>query len=100
MFKATFFLSTGRCGTQWLAANLAREYGEAVRLAHEPLQLEYEPRRMLGPGAEPSAAARAHLEQVRRTLAERPYVECGHPCWSTLPWIAATLGDQVQIVHL
>jgi hypothetical protein len=100
MFTATFFLSTGRCGTQWLAANLAREYGGEIRVEHEPLQLEYEPRRMLAPGAEPSPAARAHVEEVRRTLAERPYVECGHPCWSSLPWIAEALAGHVRIVHL
>src|SRR4051812_18486432 len=53
MFTATFFLPTGRCGTQWLSATLAREYGREIRVEHEPLQYEYEPRRMLAPGAIP-----------------------------------------------
>jgi hypothetical protein len=100
MSTATFFLSTGRCGTQWLAANLQRFHGEAVRVEHEPLQTEYEPRRMLSASAQPSLAAREHVEEIRRGIETRPYVECGHPCWSSLSWIAETLAGRMRIVHL
>lgn len=100
MSSATFFLSTGRCGTQWLAANLERFYGESIRVAHEPLQTEYNPRRMLADAARPSPAAREHLEKIRRGIETRPYVECGHPCWSSLPWIAEALAGRMRIVHL
>jgi hypothetical protein len=100
MSRATFFLSTGRCGTQWFAAHVQRIARDRARVEHEPLPWEYQPRRMLAAGAEPSAEARTHLEAVRAQLADKPYIECGHPCWSSLSWISRMLEGQVQIVHL
>lgn len=104
MPTATFFLSTGRCGTQWLARHLRGVYGDRARVEHEPLVTEYRPRRMLAgvgdPTVEPSPPIQAHIAAVRRELAVKPYIECGHPCWSTLPWIARQLGAQLRVVHL
>lgn len=105
MHKATFFLSTGRCGTQWLATHLAAAFGDRALVVHEPLQTEYQPRRMLAavsgnPEIHPSPQAEAHIAKIARSLDERPYVECGHPCWSSLPWIAQRLRDHLRIVHL
>lgn len=97
---ATFFLSTGRCGTQWLAHHLQRLYGPRAHVVHEPLQTEYQPRRALAPNFTPSAPAQAHIESVLQKLATKPYIECGHPCWSSLPWIAQKLEGRLQIVHL
>jgi hypothetical protein len=45
MNAATFVLSTGRCGTQWLAKNLTDHYGDLLAVTHEPHQREYLPRR-------------------------------------------------------
>lgn len=105
MHKATFFLSTGRCGTQWLATHLAAACGDRAHVVHEPLPTEYKPRRMLAAAAgnseiQPLPKAEAHVAQIARQLDERPYVECGHPCWSSLPWIAQRLADRLRIVHL
>lgn len=104
MFPATFFLSTGRCGTQWLARFLNRYFGQQFYVEHEPLQTEYQSRRTLarvnGRVIEPTSAAVAHIESVQKKLEIKPYIECGHPCWSSLPWIAEKLGNQLQIVHL
>ena len=38
--RATFFLSTGRCGTQWLAASLAEHYGDMATVDHEPMSAD------------------------------------------------------------
>ena len=48
MNSATFVLSTGRCGTQWLAEKLASAYGDLLTVTHEPLDNDYRPRLMLG----------------------------------------------------
>ena len=106
MNRATFVLSTGRCGTQWLAENLGAAYGDDVRVTHEPLHDGYHSRRMLGChtpsdlGAEHARPILDHVEDIERTLEARPYIECGHPCWSTLPYLVERLGDRAQVVHL
>lgn len=103
---ATFFLSTGRCGTQWLTEALARVLAGRARVEHEPLHLRYAPRRMLGAG-DPAALeprlARPILEHataIERELATRDYVETGHPCWSSVPWLARRFSGRVRVVHL
>ena len=106
MPHATFFLSTGRCGTQWLAQKLSAAYGDRLRVEHEPLHLGYRPRQMLGlktPLALDSDSATEilnHVSGIEGTLETRDYVECGHPCWSTLPYLAHRLKGRIRIVHL
>lgn len=105
-YRATFFLSTGRCGTQWLAASLRAAFGDRARVEHEPLGDRYRPRRMLGAGElarlPPADAARieAHVAEIERTLARQDYVETGYPCWSTLPYLVRRLAGRIRIVHL
>jgi hypothetical protein len=106
MHSATFFLSTGRCGTQWLAKALADAGGDGVRVEHEPLHNRYAPRRMLGAG-DPAALDRkdslailGHVETIERELESRDYIETGHPCWSTIPYLARRLAGRVRVVHL
>ncbi len=106
MHLATFVLSTGRCGTQWLAQALAEAGGDRLRVEHEPLHDGYAPRRMLGagdPGALDERTARRvtrHLAEIERTLESRDYFEAGHPCWSSVPWLAQRLAGRVRVVHL
>jgi len=106
MRAATFVLSTGRCGTQWLAETIADAAGDRARVEHEPLHNDYAPRRMLGandPAAlEPRQARKviAHAEAIERELAARDYLETGHPCWSSVPWLARRLAGRVRVVHL
>lgn len=103
---ATFVLSTGRCGTQWLATALAAAAGGRARVEHEPLHNDYAPRRMLGLHEPAKLDARragkvlAHVAGIERELAARDYVETGHPCWSSLPWLAARFAGRVRVVHL
>jgi hypothetical protein len=106
MHCATFFLSTGRCGTQWLAKVLTAAGGGRVRVEHEPLHNRYSPRRMLGAGdpamldGKESRAILGHVEAIERELEARDYVETGHPCWSTIPYLARRLAGGVRVVHL
>ena len=39
---AFFIISTGRCGTQWLAQQLKQQL-PAARVEHEPLAYDYDP---------------------------------------------------------
>lgn len=103
---AVFFLSTGRCGTQWLAAQLQRAYADRLLVEHEPLHNFYSPRRMLRVhtladlDAETAAPILTHVAEIENCLAERSYIECGHPCWSALPALADRFQGRIRIVHL
>ena len=96
---ATFFLSTGRCGTQWLARALAECRGPRARVEHEPLGDGYQWRRQLAGGNPPQAVER-HLLSIEETLRTQDYIEAGCPGWSTLPWLKERLGERLRVVHL
>jgi hypothetical protein len=103
---ATFFISTGRCGTQWLARALGTIASDRAEITHEPLHLGYEPRKMLAVG-EPElldsiSASRilSHVGHIEDTLQRRSYVECGYPVWSTIPYLARRFAGHVRVVHL
>jgi hypothetical protein len=104
--QATFVLSTGRCGTQWLAHAFAGVYGDCLRVEHEPLHDRYFPRQMLGWGdfaGLPAGQAEPildHVTGIEKSLAAQPYFETGHPCWSSLPCLARRLAGRIRVVHL
>ena len=96
------FLSTGRCGTQWLTAGLRELYSE-IEVEHEPIGPLYAPRRYFRRYDEPEAIlqvpqVRAHLERIERcrTL----YVETGWPLFAVLPTLAQRVPERLRIVHL
>jgi hypothetical protein len=104
---ATFVLSTGRCGTQWLAEHLSAIYGDILRVDHEPLHDRYRSRETLAAcgslpdDADAAQAIRRHVEVIGRHLdAQRDYVECGHPCWSAIPYLAGQFAGRVRVIHL
>jgi hypothetical protein len=106
MNAALFVLSTGRCGTQWLAAVLRRACGGRAAVEHEPLGDDYAPRLMLGArdpatlspdAAEPILEHAAGIESI---LESRAYVECGHPSWSTIPWLLRRFAGRIRVLHL
>lgn len=104
---ATFILSTGRCGTQWLADVLAAALRERAVVAHEPVGNDYAPREMLGAGDDPARVdpelasfIDEHVDAIERILAERDYVECGHPLWSALPYLLRRFAGRARVVHL
>jgi len=105
--KATFVLSTGRCGTQWLAHALALPGVGAGRVEHEPLGDRYRARLLLGRGGEPAALApvdcarlEKHFAGIEVTLEHEDYFEAGFPCWSALPYLCRRLAGRIRIVHL
>lgn len=104
---ATFVISTGRCGTQWLAHALALPGVGAGRVEHEPLGERYRARTLLGAGGDPAALAPAdrarlekHFDGIEATLAQQDYFETGFPCWSALPYLRRRLAGRVRFVHL
>ncbi len=101
---ATFVLSTGRCGTQWLSTSLAACYGDAAVVTHEPLKREHNPRRLLGcrdrsSWPNPGIVDR-HLARIERELQSRDYIECGWPCYGALRLLAERFAGRIRIVHL
>lgn len=103
---AAFILSTGRCGTQWLATALAEAYPDRLAVEHEPLHEGYEPRRALRytaaahvPPRLPPAVLR-HMDAIEGRLETVSYLECGHPNWSTIPLLAERFRGRVKIIHL
>lgn len=104
MTQAVFFLSTGRCGTQWLARHLAAVYGDRAAVEHEPLHDGYRSRELLAcpdlAGARSADAVRAHVSRIENELASRDYIECGWPCWGALPFLARHFAGRMAIVHL
>ena len=104
MKYATFILSTGRCGTQWLAKNLGSCYPDHAIVAHEPLYINYMPRRLLGLGdpldAGTSGLIRQHSANIRRVLETRDYIECGWPCYGAVPYFADQFYGHCRVIHL
>jgi hypothetical protein len=96
------FLSTGRCGTQWLTAGL-RELHPELAVEHEPIGPLYKPRVYFRRYADPSALLEApevarHVEWMD-TL-EQPYAETGWPLFPALPLLARRFPNRLRIVHL
>lgn len=96
------FLSTGRCGTQWLTSGL-RELHPELDAEHEPIGPMYMPRMYFRCYARPDAilsvpAVRDHIARVEH--ATRPYVETGWPIFAALPLLADRLSDRLRVVHL
>ncbi len=99
--RVTLFLSTGRCGTQWLAANLSEFYQSTVAVSHEPIGPNYRPRELFRlPAAAPAPEVTAHLESVERVLERRDYAETGWPLFAAVRLFAARFPGHVRVVHL
>lgn len=106
MSFAVFVLSTGRCGTQWLAEHLPHSYSDRLQVEHEPLHNFYYPRRNLlartlgDLDAEAAEAILPHVEEIETCLTQRSYLECGHPCWSAILALADRFRGRIRVIHL
>ncbi|WP_395795473.1 hypothetical protein [Aquimonas sp.] len=106
MHYATFVLSTGRCGTQWLATALAEAYADQLAVEHEPLHSRYQPRKALEHASSAGAAAQLpaevlrHMDAIEARLQTQAYIECGHPSWSTIPRLIERFRGRVRVIHL
>jgi len=102
--SATFILSIGRCGTQWLASVFRKLYEDVLYVEHEPLHLAYQPRKTYGlqqfSNNNIPEAVKSHLADIKHTLKEKPYLECGWPCWGALRYFAQALEGRIRIIHL
>ena len=101
---ATFILSTGRCGTQWLAKNLHEAYGNRLAVAHEPLFIHYSPRQLLGV-KDPALCEDAplifkHFNRIEDVLNTVPYIECGWENYGALRYLVERFRGHIRIVHL
>lgn len=106
MSYAAFILSTGRCGTQWIAAALSSLYPGCIAVEHEPLHDRYDARKTLGnfhlgkPLDSLSTEVLLHMKGIEERIATQPYLECGHPNWSTIPYFAERFDSRIRIIHL
>lgn len=99
---ATFVLTPGRCGTQWLSQQLQSSQNHAV-VVHEPLHFDYEP--LHNSPSQPlnknSDKLLAHLNAISDYLGQgNSYVECGFPCWRHLSWFQQALSDKIKVIHI
>lgn len=104
--QLTFFLSTGRCGTQKLADYLAVHVPLSTVVEHEPLKFNYKPAQALTPAARAqllaeTPAIREHFTRLDRLLADgRDYIETGWPCFAWAPYLAEHYEGHVRFIHL
>lgn len=96
------FLSTGRCGTQWLTATIGELYAGQVEVEHEPIGALYHPRRHFRRYERPDEIleipeVRRHVERIAAT---GHYVETGWPVFAALPFLAERFPDRLRVIHL
>ena len=99
------FLSTGRCGTQWLATNLGDVYRDRARVTHEPIGPAYRCREFFRAYDRVDDMAQVpeisrHLQHVENALDRTTYIETGWPLFSAIPLFVERFGDVLRIVHL
>lgn len=102
---AIFFLSTGRCGTQWLQQALAATYPDEAVVTHEPARGAYDQKSYLRAYDRldellSSEEVSRHLAFLDDTLKSKTYIETGWACYPALPLIADRVGGNIRIVHL
>ena len=103
--NATFFISTGRCATQWMTDKLSTHYHDLAVVKHEPFQIEYEPRFYFNAYHRKkevnfSHAIEDHLAFILNTIQDFSYIETGWPVYGALPFILSRLQGRVKVVHL
>lgn len=103
--QAIFFLSTGRCATQFFADKLAKHFGDLARVEHEPFQKHYQPRHYFsthnkGEPVRTCSKIKQHLASIEETLGERCYIETGWPAYGLLPHLIEHFAGRIKIVHL
>lgn len=103
--RATFVLSTGRCGTQSLTKAISQSLSGRAILAHEPIRELYKPRLTLGsfkPAKNPNLReANTHFRQVVATVMNgTEYVETGWPSFTWFEQFHKELGERWRHIHL
>jgi hypothetical protein len=96
------FVSSGRCGTRWLAAGL-RAFYRGLDVEHEPIGPLYRPRQYFRRYEDPEAILEVpevarHMERIEHS--SRPYIETGWPLFPVLPLLADRIPERLRVVHL
>lgn len=106
MFNQTFILSTGRCGTQWLATQFGNHYGDLLKVEHEPQAYDSFSNRVPADGngwlveTGNDEVFQAHLERIEETSLRTSYLECGFPAWKVIAKVTERFQATARIVHL
>lgn len=105
MGTVTFFLTTGRSGTQSLAHHLGHAYSDLARVVHEPIGAGYKPKRYLRQQLGTAALmenprVKQHIGEIERTLLDRDYIEVGWPSFAWAPFLDRYFSGRVRFVHL
>ncbi len=100
-----YIISTGRCGTQWLASVLGAIYADRAVIEHEPLGPAYRPKETLRvPGRLAELASTPplarHLARIDGILEHSPYIECGWPAFAAVPIFIDRFGPRLRLIHL
>lgn len=99
---ATFVLSTGRCGTQWLTEKLQMLYPHYV-VTHEPLSFDYRPdiNTEQTPLQYNEGLIMEHLSCIQGYLdTGTSYIETGFPCWRHLQWFHQQLKGNMKVIYI
>lgn len=105
MHPVIIFLSTPRCGTQWLAKNLGEIYENEATVLHEPILYDYYPRLNLGRYDLPllpkdNPRLKQHLDYIEEITKQKKYIEVG---WQSIGGIAEfyrRFGNRLKVIHL
>lgn len=102
---AVFFISTGRCGSQFFADKLAQHYSDLALSIHEPLHEDYQPRHYFSKyhhnsEIELNPVLQEHIRSIEETLMARDYIETGWPVYGLLPYLIKHFKGRIKIVHL
>jgi hypothetical protein len=103
--RISLVLSTGRCGTQWLAASLAETYGDLAVVEHEPIGTAYESSNLLRRWDQFDHISRdsplaARVQKIARILQAADYVETGNPLYGAIPTFIAAFPGRVRLIHV
>jgi hypothetical protein len=105
MRKVVLFISTGRCGTQWITKTFSEVYDDLAIVTHEPIGPNYRPKEFLR-AYERMEELRTypeidkHLDWVRLIGKNKMYIETGWPCLSAIPLFHEMFGKNLKLVHL
>lgn len=105
MHPVIIFISTPRCGTQWIAKYLGKFYGNEATVLHEPILYDYYPRKNLGRYKSPllpenNPNLKQHLDFIQEETKQKKYIEVG---WQSIAGIAEfyrRFGDRLKVIHL
>ena len=105
MTHAVFFISTGRCATQWFAKNFDEYFRDIAHVCHERFHKEYQARyyytaHKREQGTQLTPVLEAHVESIAARLTNKHYVETGWPAYGLIPTLIKRFHGRIKIVHL